>query len=82
MAFWAKVNRSWAEAEVETRGTVTTTVHAATPEGAATEFVVDSAGGHGWPGSRPRREGSTPIMSFSGAERVWQFFKDNRRQTP
>ena len=79
VAFWAKVNRSRAEAEVETRGTVTTTVHAATPEGAATEFVVDSAGGHGWPGSRPRREGSTPIVSFSGAERVWQFFKAHAR---
>ena len=77
--FWVKANRSQSQAEVETRGTVTTTVHAATPEGAPTEFVVDSAGGHGWPGSRPRREGSTPITSFSGAERVWQFFKDKRR---
>ncbi|MBU6221229.1 MAG: prolyl oligopeptidase family serine peptidase [Planctomycetes bacterium] len=80
--FWVKTNRSQPEAEVETRGTVTTTIYAATPEGAATEFVVDSAGGHGWPGSRPRREGSTPITSFSGAERVWQFFKDKRRQAP
>jgi polyhydroxybutyrate depolymerase len=77
--FWVKVNMSRAEAEVETRGTVTTTIHAATAQGAATEFVVDSAGGHGWPGSRPRRQGSTPIGSFSGAERVWQFFKDKRR---
>ena len=79
VAFWAKVNRSRAEAEVETRGTVTTTVHAATPEGAATEFIVDSAGGHGWPGSKPRRTGSSPIASFSGAERVWQFFKAHAR---
>ena len=77
--FWAKANRSLAEAKVETRGTVTTTVYAATPEGATTEFIVDSSGGHGWPGARPRREGSTPITSFSGAERVWQFFKDKRR---
>jgi poly(3-hydroxybutyrate) depolymerase len=77
--FWVKANRSQPEGEVETRGTVTTTVYAATPEGAATEFVIDAAGGHGWPGSRPRREGSTPIASFSGAERVWQFFKENRR---
>ena len=77
--FWVKANRSRAEAEVETRGTVTTTVYAATPEGAATEFVVDSAGGHGWPGSPQRRESSTPIASFSGAERVWRFFRDKRR---
>jgi polyhydroxybutyrate depolymerase len=80
--FWVKVNRSLAEAEVETRGTVTKKFHAATPQGAATEFVVDSAGGHGWPGSRPRRQGSTPIASFSGAERVWQFFEDKRRHVP
>jgi poly(3-hydroxybutyrate) depolymerase len=77
--FWVGVNRSQEEPQVETRGTVTTTVHAATPDGAATEFVVDSAGGHGWPGSKPRREGTKPISSFSGAERVWQFFEDKRR---
>ena len=77
--FWVGVNRSQQEPQVETRGTVTTTVHAATPDGAATEFVVDSAGGHGWPGSKPRREGTKPISSFSGAERVWQFFEDKRR---
>jgi len=79
VAFWVKANTSRSEAEVATRGTVTTTIHAATPGGAATEFVVDGAGGHGWPGSRPRREDSTPIASFSGAERVWEFFKDKRR---
>ncbi|MFM8825455.1 MAG: hypothetical protein ACKOFT_00065, partial [Actinomycetota bacterium] len=66
----------------EPRGTVTTTIYPALPEGAATEYVVDAAGGHGWPGSRPRREGATPISSFSGAERVWQFFKDKRRLGP
>lgn len=77
--FWVGVNRSQEEPQVETRGTVTTTVHAATPDGAATEFVVDSAGGHGWPGSKPRREGTKPSSSFSGAERVWQFFEDKRR---
>jgi poly(3-hydroxybutyrate) depolymerase len=82
VAFWAKANRSRSEAEVATHGTVTTTVYAATVGGAATEFVVDAAGGHGWPGSRLRREGSTPIASFSGAERVWEFFQDKRRQTP
>ena len=78
--FWVGVNRSDQEPEIETRGTVTTTVHAATPEGAVTEFVIDSAGGHGWPGSRSRREGSAPIEAFSGAQRVWEFFHDKARQ--
>jgi len=78
--FWVGVNRSDQEPEIETRGTVTTTVHAAAPEGAVTEFVVDSAGGHGWPGSRSRREGSPPIEAFSGARRVWEFFHDKARQ--
>jgi len=78
--FWVGVNGSDQEPKVETRGTVTTTAHAATPEGAATEFVVDSAGGHGWPGSTSRREGAAPIGSFSGAERVWAFFRDKVRQ--
>ena len=79
IAFWVHVNRSREEPLVETSGTVTTTVYAATPEGAATEFVVDAAGGHGWPGSKPRRTGVAPIGSFSGAERVWHFFEDKRR---
>lgn len=79
--FWVEVNESRPEPTVETDGTVTTTVHAALPGGAATEFIVDSAGGHGWPGSKPRREGSAPIGSFSGAERVWQFFQDKQRQS-
>jgi len=77
--FWVGANGSEQEPAIETRGTVTTTVHAATPGGAVTEFVVDSAGGHGWPGSTSRREGSAPIGSFSGAERVWRFFKDKQR---
>jgi len=76
VTFWVEVNKSRSEARVETRGTVTTTIHDATQDGAVTEFVVDAAGGHGWPGSRPRRGGTAPISSFSGAERVWQFFKD------
>jgi polyhydroxybutyrate depolymerase len=62
-----------------TRETTTTTTYEATTNGAATEFIVDSAGGHGWPGSNTRREGKAPIASFSGAERVWQFFKDKQR---
>ena len=77
--FWVEVNRSQKPELVETKGTVTTTVYAATSDGAGTEFVVDSTGAHGWPGSRARREGSVPISSFSGAERVWQFFQDKQR---
>ena len=79
--FWVDVNCSEGDPTVENVGTVTTTLHAATPDGAATEFVVDSAGGHGWPGSRARREGAMPIGSFTGAERVWDFFRDKQRQT-
>jgi poly(3-hydroxybutyrate) depolymerase len=78
--FWVEANGSEQEPKAEARGTVTTTVHAATPGGAVTEFVVDSAGGHGWPGSRSRREGLAPIGSFSGAERVWEFFRNKVRQ--
>jgi poly(3-hydroxybutyrate) depolymerase len=79
--FWVDVNCSEGDPTVENVGTVTTTLHAATPDGAVTEYVVDSAGGHGWPGSRARREGAMPIGSFTGAERVWDFFRDKQRQT-
>jgi len=78
--FWVAANKSQDDPMVETRGTVTTTVYEATSGGAATVFVVDAEGGHGWPGSRPRREGAVPIGSFSGAERVWEFFRDKVRQ--
>jgi polyhydroxybutyrate depolymerase len=77
--FWVEVNRSEAEPGVVTAGTVVTSTHAATREGAVTEFVLDTVGGHGWPGTRPRREGNEPIASFSGAQRVWNFFKDKQR---
>lgn len=82
VAFWVKVNKSKSEAEVNKNGTVTTSIYAATADGAVTEFVVDAEGGHGWPGSRARRQGNAPISSFSGAERVWDFFKDKSRATP
>ena len=78
--FWVEVNQSKSEPEVTTEGTVTKKSYAATSSGAATEFIVDSAGGHGWPGTRNRRGGQGPIMAFNGAERVWEFFKDKRRQ--
>ena len=50
------------------------------PDGAATEFVLDSAGGHGWPGTPSRRAGNAPIASFRGAERVWAFFEGKARK--
>jgi poly(3-hydroxybutyrate) depolymerase len=80
--FWVKVNQSQSNPEVRKEGSVTMTLYAATEAGAATESVVDSLGGHGWPGSRSRREGNGPIQSFSGAQRVWEFFKDKKRANP
>jgi polyhydroxybutyrate depolymerase len=77
--FWVNVNRSQTEAKVTRQGSVTTNIYAATPEGAVTEYIVDANGGHGWPGTKNRREGSTPIAAFNGAERVWEFFKDKHR---
>ncbi|NBX26618.1 MAG: hypothetical protein EBQ99_11345, partial [Planctomycetes bacterium] len=77
--FWVKANRSESDGATTVDGTVTTTTHAAGKGGAITEFVLDSAGGHGWPGTRSRREGSTPIQAFQGAERVWAFFADKAR---
>lgn len=78
--FWVRANKSQAEPRTSTLGAVTTTTYEAGPGGAVTEFVVDSAGGHGWPGSKSRRDGNAPIASFSGAERVWEFFESHARQ--
>jgi poly(3-hydroxybutyrate) depolymerase len=77
--FWVKANKSTPEGKSTTRGSVTTTTYPAQEGGAVTEFVVDSEGGHGWPGTRSRREENAPIASFKGAERVWEFFKDTSR---
>lgn len=79
--FWVEVNQSRSEPEVTTEGTVTKKSYAATRSGAATEFIVDSAGGHGWPGTRNRRGGQGPIMAFNGAEQVWEFFRDKQRKS-
>lgn len=79
--FWTKANKSEAEGKTAVDGTVTTVTHAAGPGGAVTEFVLDAAGGHGWPGARARRDDNAPIMAFRGAERVWAFFKDKSRVT-
>ena len=77
--FWVKANASTAKGDIVTAGTITTTTYAAGPGGAVTESIVDSAGGHGWPGTRSRRGGNAPIAAFKGAERVWAFFKDKSR---
>jgi poly(3-hydroxybutyrate) depolymerase len=79
--FWVKANKSTPEGVAVTGGTVTTTTYAARPGGAVTEFVLDSAGGHGWPGSPARRGNNAPIASLSGAERVWAFFRDKSRSS-
>lgn len=77
--FWVKINQSKSPPSIQTDGTVTTTSYGASQDGAITELIVDSVGGHGWPGSRARRENTTPITAFSGAEQVWDFFKDKKR---
>jgi polyhydroxybutyrate depolymerase len=77
--FWVKANRSETKATVVVTGGYTTTTHAATPGGAPTISIVDSAGGHGWPGTQSNRAENTPIQSFNGAEKVWAFLKDYRR---
>ena len=78
--FWVKANKSGPSATTTVDGMVTTATYAAGPDGAATEFVVDSAGGHGWPGAPARRAGNVPISSFRGAERVWAFFEGKARE--
>lgn len=77
--FWVKANRSEPKATVVVTDGYTTTTHAATPGGAPTVSIVDSAGGHGWPGAKSRRAENTPIQSFQGAEKVWEFVKVHRR---
>jgi polyhydroxybutyrate depolymerase len=77
--FWVKANRSEPKATVVVTGGYTTTTHAATPGGAPTVSIVDSAGGHGWPGTQSNRAENTPIQSFKGSEKVWAFLKDHRR---
>ena len=79
VAFWVRANKSKPEATTRAAGTVTTSTYAAGDGGAVTEFVVDSAGGHGWPGTPARRGVNAPIASFKGAELVWEFFKDKTR---
>ena len=79
VSFWVAANGSKSVPVVEQLGTVTTRVFSAGPAGAETVVVVDSAGGHGWPGSKSNRQENTPIQAFKGADRVWTFFKDKQR---
>jgi poly(3-hydroxybutyrate) depolymerase len=82
--FWSRVNRSESTPKIVNNGTATTSTYSIVSgdgSGAVTEFIVDSEGAHGWPGTPSRREGVVPIASFSGAERVWLFFKDKQRLT-
>jgi len=78
--FWVQVNKSQSPPTVEKVGTLTTTSYTSSADGAPTELIVDSVGGHGWPGTRARRENTTPITAFSGAEKVWDFFKEKKRE--
>jgi poly(3-hydroxybutyrate) depolymerase len=77
--FWVKANRSEPKAAVVVTDGYTTTTHAATLGGAPTVSIVDSAGGHGWPGTQSNRAENTPIQSFNGAEKAWAFLKEHRR---
>jgi polyhydroxybutyrate depolymerase len=79
VAFWVTANRSLPTPTVEVAGTVTTRTHAPAPGGAVTISVLDADGGHGWPGTRSRRADNTPIRAFDGAQRVWAFFRTQRR---
>ena len=79
IAFWVKANRSETKASVVVTGGYTTTTYAATPGGAPTVSIVDSTGGHGWPGTQSNRAENTPIQSFNGAEKVWDFVKVHSR---
>ena len=77
--FWVRANKSRPQGSTVTRGTVQVTTYPAGSDGAVTEFVLDTAGGHGWPGAPARREDNSPIVAFNGAETVWSFFKQHTR---
>ena len=79
VAFWVAANRSQSKPVVEVRDTYTTRTYTATGGGAVTISIIDSEGGHGWPGTQSRRDGTAPIQSFNGSEKVWAFFKSISR---
>ncbi len=76
--FWVKANKSAAKAVTTEAATIRTTTYPARKNGAVTEFVLDTDGGHGWPGS-PWHSHANAAIDFNGAERVWDFFKDKSR---
>ncbi|MFM9116607.1 MAG: alpha/beta hydrolase-fold protein [Planctomycetota bacterium] len=77
--FWVQTNRSQTPSQDVVKGTITIKTYESTTRGAPTVFVVDSAGGHGWPGTRARRVDNKPI-ALNGAEFIWNFFRDKRRE--
>jgi poly(3-hydroxybutyrate) depolymerase len=79
LQFWIAVNGSDPQPRVDVSGTVTTRTYAASDGAAPTISIVDAAGGHGWPGSPAVRAGNWPIQAFRGADRVWEFFRTQRR---
>ena len=79
LQFWVAVNRSQPQPQIDVSGTVTTRSYAASDGGAVTVSIVDAVGGHGWPGSPTVRPGNKPIQAIRGADRVWEFFRTQRR---
>lgn len=77
--FWVRANKSSPQPHVVAEGSLTTTTYPAQSGGAVTVSIVDADGGHGWPGTDARGGGQAPIQAFNGADRVWQFFKDQVR---
>jgi len=78
--FWVGVNGSDADPLVRRDGTVRTAAHPPSPTGAPTISMVDSVGGHGWPGAGSLRVGNTPIQGLRGAEVAWEFLGLQRRE--
>lgn len=77
--FWVNANRSQRPPQSQITGSCTTHTYNALPGGAVTISIVDSVGGHGWPGTSSRRAENTPISAFNGAEKVWSFLRTQRR---
>jgi polyhydroxybutyrate depolymerase len=79
ISFWVSVNHSEETPKIQTSGTVTTKKFSKKESGVETVSILDSSGGHGWPGTSSSRFDNVPIQSFKGAEKVWDFFKSQLR---
>jgi len=79
ISFWVSVNHSEELPTVQTSGSLIIKKFSKKENGVETISVVDSSGGHGWPGTESRRDNNVPIQSFKGAEKVWEFFKSQLR---